>query len=379
MTRDNKLRAVRRPGGLALLLLAAGLVGGCSITNPGGAKYYDRKDLVADRDGRAENTDRNLVNPWGLAYGPESYFWVSNNGTGTSTLYDGEGKVENDMVGGAVMLPAVGGGEASPTGMVYNEGSGFEITAGTKTGPARFLFATDEGTILGWNNDVDQRNGIIALDNSADESSYKGLAIARSGGKMLLYATNFHTGTVDVFDENFERATGLATDAFRDSTIPEGYMPFGIENLDGQIYVSWVKPDADKEEEVPGAGLGYIDVFQPDGELIDMVATGGMLNAPWGMAMAPNRFGQYGGSLLVGNFGDGRILAYDAGNYEMLGTLENNDREPITIDGLWALKFGNGREAGKEDELYFTAGTDGEKHGLFGSIRPREGALSGAP
>jgi uncharacterized protein (TIGR03118 family) len=361
--------AIRSHG---LLLVAAGLVVGCSIgKGPGSdAEYYERRDLTADRDGIGEHTDPNLVNPWGLAYGPDSYFWVANEGSGTATVYDGDGADRSDVIGGPVRLPSVTG-RSRPTGIVYNGSSGFEIASGSDSGPSHFLFATLDGVILGWSPDVDPKSGVIAVDNSSD-SSYTGLAIGRSGGQTLLYAANFAKGRIDVFGEDFEEPRDLASRAFRDDDVPSGYVPFGIQNLDGRIYVAWAMPNSRGDDAMTGAGLGYVNVFEANGALIDTVALGNQLNAPWGMAMAPSDFGQHGGALLVGNFGDGRITAFDVDGYDVLGQLESEEDRPIVVPGLWGLMFGNGRQAGNADELYFTAGTDDETHGLFGSIRTRQ-------
>lgn len=261
---------------------------------------------------------------------------------------------------------------AAPTGIVYNTSNGFMIESDTDSAPARFLFVTLDGSVLGWAPEVDSRNGIVVVEPAvgASAAAYTGATMAGSGGRTLLYAADFAGAKIDVYDDTFA-PVDLGAEAFVDPSVPEGYAPFGIQEMDGRIYVTWAKPAATGGEEEIGPGLGYVDVFDTDGALIDTVAMGGQLNAPWGLVMAPDDFGQYGGHLLVGNFGDGRITAYDADSYEMMGQLESADGEPIEIEGLWGLVAGNGRQAGDSNALYFAAGTDDETHGLFGSIDPK--------
>jgi uncharacterized protein (TIGR03118 family) len=332
---------------------------------------YSVENLVSDQQGVAETVDPNLVNPWGLAFGPDTFFWVANAGTSTSTLYDGEGNIQSDAIGGPLAIPRVTDpmmdeGEApGPTGLVFYGGEGFEVEPGA---PSRFIFATTEGTLVGWSPESsDPRAAIVMVDNSMHGAVYTGLAIAESGGNTMIYAANFAMGTVDVYDESFAPATAFGPDAFVDSQLPEGYRPFGIQTLDGLIYVAYALANEEGEEQA-GAGLGIVSVFTPDGSCVARMASGGLLDAPWGFALAPESFGEFGGALLVGNFGDGRITAFDPESYEQLGQLEDENGMPIAIDGLWAIAFGNDRLAGDSDDLYFTAGPDEEMHGLFGEI-----------
>lgn len=348
-----------------LALLAIAITGCTEEVEPG--RVFLRTDLVSDRAGFATHTDPQLVNPWGIAFGPDTYFWVANNGTSTSTLYDGEGEILSNAIGGPIALP-IADPELGVTGMVFHSGEGFVIRAGGPAAPSRFIFATAAGTLIGWSAEVDPQNGVIALDASSTGSRYTGLAIQTSGSRTLLYAADFPNGEVDVYDAEFTPASGLAASAFVDPQLPAGYGPFGIQALEGRIYVTYALRNAAGTEEEPGPGLGIVSVFAADGAFVTRIASGGVLNAPWGLTRAPAEFGRYDNALLVGNFGDGRITAIDSQTLEILGQLESDIGVPIEIDGLWALTFGNGRLAGEPDDLYFTAGPDEETHGVFGEI-----------
>ena len=323
---------------------------------------YTRHNLVSDGYVPADHVDANLVNAWGIAFNPTGPVWVANNGTGTSTIYDGSGKAVPLVVKIPTPTATHGG---NPTGMVYNGSSDFVVSEGTKSGPARFIFATEGGVIAGWSPDVDVTHAVAMV--RAGGAIYKGLAIGACGQGGRIYATDFFHGRVDVYDGQFKRVM-LAPDEFVDPNIPAGFGPFGIQNINGDIYVSYAKQDADHEDDVAGPGLGYVDVYTPTGHLIHRVASGGALDAPWGMAMAPAGFGQAGGSLLIGNFGDGRIHAFDPVSRMPLGGLRNANGQPIHIDGLWGLAFGNGYAGQRVDTLYFTAGPDDEAHGLYGRL-----------
>lgn len=336
-------------------------------------RAYELHNLVADQGDVADHVDPSLVNPWGLAFGPETYFWVANNGTSTATIYDADGVVRSDLVGGPITLPqpvqplATPEGDQAeqtgPTGQVYNSVGRFEIAPGMS---AEFLFSTTAGTLLGWSSDVDPRIATIVVDNSATGAVYTGLAIAGVDHGALLYAPNFTTGEIDVFDDGFADVD-LGDVAFVDRELPEGYAPFGVHAIDGMIYVAYAKRATDGEEST-GAGSGFVSQFDLGGNFVARIASNGKLNAPWGIARAPKDFGRYGGALLVGNFGDGRITAYDASSHRALGQLEDAAGKPIAIEGLWALAFGNDRRAGESDDLYFTAGPGEEMHGRFGEI-----------
>jgi len=322
-------------------------------------------NLVSDEVGVADHFDPNLVNAWGLTSLPTSPWWVADNETNVSTLYQADGTVLSRVV----EVPN------APTGDAANTGTNFVIQEGTASAPARFLFDTEEGKILGWNPAVSSPHAVVAVDRSNVGAIYKGLAIELSptGTADFLYAADFHNARVDVFDGSF----GLVTTpgAFVDPKLPDGYAPFGIANLNGQIFVTYAKQDAERSDEVAGQGLGFVDRFTTAGVFLGRVATHGQLNAPWGLARAPASFGPFGGDLLVGNFGDGEINAYEPqadGTYERVGDLRDENHKPILIDGLWALVFGKGAPSnGPIDTLFFTAGPDDEEHGLFGTIRAK--------
>jgi uncharacterized protein (TIGR03118 family) len=319
---------------------------------------FSLHDLVADSAGAAPVADASLVNAWGLTAGPTTPWWSSNNGTNTSTLYNGTGAKQ------ALTVSVPGG----PSGTVFNgSATDFVVSQGGKSGSARFLFATESGQILGWSPTVNGTTAITGADSSAGGAVYKGLAIAAD----RLYATDFHNGRVDVFDKSFAPVSL----PFQDPKLPKGYAPFGIQALAGSIFVTYARQDAARKDDVAGAGAGYVDQFTTDGQLVARVASGGRKNAPpnapWGLAMAPASFGVFSGDLLIGNFGNGRISAYQdrgGGKWVYKGQLRRGDQTLIAIDGLWAIAFGNDAAAGPATSLYFAAGPGGEAHGRFGSI-----------
>jgi uncharacterized protein (TIGR03118 family) len=319
---------------------------------------YHQTNLVSDVEGLATLRDTNLVNAWGMAAGPTTPMWVADNGTDKSTLYNG-------AVNGSppAIVPLVVNVPGAPTGIVFNTQPGFTVSAGGVSAPARFIFDTEDGTILGWAPNV-PLNGNAQLTATVPDAIYKGLATATNDAGTFLYAANFHDNRIDVFDSTFS-LVHLSGD-FRDRHLPDGFAPFNVQQLGGNLYVSYAKQDAERSDEVAGHGLGFVDVFDTSGNLLRRLISHGHLNAPWGMVIAPEGFGQFSGDLLVGNFGDGRINAYDRdGDFE--GSLRDEGGRPIEIDGLWALRFGNG-VAGSPTTLMFSAGIDDEAHGLFGSI-----------
>jgi uncharacterized protein (TIGR03118 family) len=370
-------------------------------------------NLVSDLPGVAQLQDPNLVNPWGISESSGSPFWVSDNNAGVSTLYNAPA---NPAAGQApfsinplvVSIPTPDdplGASGTPTGTVFNiDGGatgGFKVSGVDKNGnpitaSAIFLFATEDGTIVGWNPAVNPRGfdpakagtyGIIAVDNSnnpafgdgVNGAVYKGLTIATdANGRTLLYAANFRSGKIDVFGADFKPVTNLPSDAFKDPNLPKGYAPFNVQELGGKIYVTYALQDADKHDDVAGAGHGFVDVYNLDGSPglaggKERLISRGALDSPWGLAIAPQDFAGISAPnndpvLLVGNFGDGHINAYDAKTGASLGALKDPDGEPIAIDGLWALRVGNGGNGGNTNTVYFTAGLDHEMHGLFGSL-----------
>jgi len=331
-------------------------------------RFYAITPLVSDGAVAARFFDTNLKNPWGVAFNPTAFVWVADNGTGKATLYDGTGKPQSLVV----TVPGAGGAAGKPTGIVFSGSTSFVVTKNGLSGPGRFIFAGEDGTISAWAPNVDLGNAILAADNSARHSIYKGLALAGNGQGDFLYAADFHNAKVDVFDASFHQVN--LPGAFTDPKLPAGFAPFGIQNLQGNLYVTYAKQDADAEDEVAGRGLGLVDVFDANGKLIRRVATGGSLNAPWGLAMAPADFGRFSNALLVGNFGDGRISAFDTRTGEPLGQLRGPDGRRLAISGLWGIAFGNGVSSQPTRSLFFAAGLNDEADGLYGRIDPSVGA-----
>jgi uncharacterized protein (TIGR03118 family) len=326
---------------------------------PGGS--YIVTPLVSDLSGAAPTTDPNLVNGWGLARSATSPWWVADNGTDKSTLYTDAGAI-------VPLVVAVDGG---PTGAVF-AGIVDNFLVATDTSPtlgrASFIFASEDGQIRAW------RAGGTALvtAHGGPGAIYKGLAIAEpTPGNPLLYAADFHNARVDVFNGAWQDVT--MPGAFDDPMLPAGYAPFGIQTIGSRIYVSYAKQDADATDEIAGRGRGFVDAYDLDGNLLARVAQHGQLNAPWGLALAPPSFGRFAGDLLVGNFGNGEINAYEetSAGFRHRGTLREARAKKLVIDGLWALEFGNSGLNGSPDTLFFTAGPDEESHGLFGTITPR--------
>lgn len=332
-----------------------------------GIGHYVQRDLVSDVPGAAELLDTDLVNAWGLALGPTTPAWVADNGTDVSTLY--AGAVGNTSVVKRPLTVSIPGG--APTGAVFNGSPGFVVHSGLSSGPALFLFSSEAGTITGWNPAVPPPPPSTQAQTavSVPGAIFKGLAIAGTATGPRIYASDFHAGQVDVWDASF--APVQIAGAFSDPELPAGYAPFGIQAVGGRIVVTYAKQDADAEDEVAGPGNGFVDVYDTDGSLLRRFAARGALNAPWGVAAAPEGFGRASGALLIGNFGDGRINAYDQATGKFLGALRDQQGGRIAIDGLWALEFGNG-VIGTPQTLLFTAGPDEETHGLFGELTPAD-------
>ena len=345
-------------------LLLAGLLSSVWGASPARAEHphavhYRQSNLVSDIQGLAALTDTNLVNSWGVSFSGGSPFWISDNGTGKATLYavtnDAQGMVTVTKQGLEVTIP----GEGNPTGQAFNGTGGFNGDI--------FIFASEDGTISGWRPAL----GTVAeVLTNRPTAVYKGLALATTAYGPVLLAANFAEARVDVY------RTNLSLMQFSDHRAPAGYAPFNVQNIDGLIFVTFAKQDARKHDDVAGRGHGLIDVFNPQTGMFHRFATGSdaggrlhVLNSPWGVALAPASFGRHEGQLLVGNFGSGTIMSFDAeGRFHGLLLSENDG--PVVIDGLWALTFGNGVRAGRTDTLYFTAGPQDESHGLFGSLKP---------
>jgi uncharacterized protein (TIGR03118 family) len=310
---------------------------------------YAVHPLVSNVAGMAPHTDPNLVNAWGLTAGPTSPWWVADNGTNVSTLYRADGSI----------IPLVVQVPTHPTGTVF-------WATGTR---ARFVFDTEAGQVRGWLPAYGNQTVVLA-DRTGVGAIYKGLALATTTAGDRFYAADFHNGRVDVFDASFNLVT--AAGAFVDSDLPSGYAPFGIQTIGSRIFVTYAEQGPGAVDEVHGQGKGFVDAYDTSGALLTRVAQHGQLNAPWGLALAPANFGRFSGDLLVGNFGDGQINAYEEmanGRFEHRGELRGTDGKPISIDGLWALQFGHGSaNNGPTNTLFFTAGPNDESDGLFGSI-----------
>jgi uncharacterized protein (TIGR03118 family) len=352
-----------RPLGYAFAFSCGTLL--CSL--PANATRFIVTNLVSDGSTPAAHVDPDLVNPWGVSMAPKGPFWVSDNGTGLVTLYNGQG----------VKLPlvvTVHPSPAAPTGQVFNGVStDFMVTENGKSGSALFMFATEDGRISGWSPSVALNHSVLAIDNSATGlgAVYKALTIGTSGGNQSIYATDFRNGLVEQFGSGFNMVR-----SFTDSTVKPGYAPFGAQVLDGHLFVTYAVQDSQKHDDVAGPGNGYVTEFNLDGSFVRTIdAAGGHTNSPWGLAIAPSSFGEFAGDLLVGNFGDGTINAYDLATGAFKDVLRGTNGNPIMLRDLWALVPGNDTLAGVSSKIYFTAGLADEAHGLFGSLT----ALSGVP
>jgi len=368
---------VRRGLSVATIVAAGTLAAGALGTVPAGATThtsYRQINLVSDQAGKANLTDPDLVNAWGLAASPGtnaspgSPLWVADNGSDKATLYAGASATSVSKV--PLVINVTG---AAPTGQVFNSDSSAFVVSDShgNSGSSLFLFDTENGTIDGWAPNVNPNGSNpstvteVARNNGAN-AVYKGLAVAKSSVGTTLYATNFRSGRVEAYDSTFTPVE-LPGGLFVDPKLPAGYGPFGIAVIKGKLYVSFAKQDATLHDDVAGPGNGFVDVFGRNGKFIRRLITRGALDSPWGMALAPASFGQFAGDLLVGNFGNGHINVYDPMTGMRLGQLRGSNGQPIVIDGLWGLMFGNGNAAGN-NELLFSAGPDGESHGLLGKI-----------
>jgi uncharacterized protein (TIGR03118 family) len=350
-------------------------------------QHYTQTNLVSDIPGMAAVTDPNLVNPWGMSRSSGSPWWISDNGPGLTTLYTGAGAAiplgETCPAGTFTNCVVVPTGDknlsptGTPTGQVFNGTTDFQLTTGN---PARFIFVTEDGTISGWNPAVSFPSAVIKV-NTHSASVFKGVALATvatsSGGTAnFLYVADFRKARIAIYNTNFARVS-MGEDAFQDEDLPNGFAPFNVQNIGGNLYVSFAQQDSAKHDEVDGAGLGYVDVFSPAGRLLHRLQHGQWLNAPWGMTQASSDFGAFSHDILVGQFGSGWIDVFDPVTGRFKGTLNDASNKPITIDGLWDIAFGSGGTSGSATTLYFTAGLDGESHGLFGMITAVENVLGG--
>jgi len=326
------------------------------------AQHYDQTNLVSDIPGLAAHTDPDLVNSWGLTRAAASFWWVNDNGTGVATLYNGVGEKQALVV--SIPPPPGVTSAATPTGIVFNGSTGFEVTGVGGSGPALFIFATEDGTISGWSPTADPTHAILQVNNSAT-AVYKGLATADLEGSPLIYAANFAGAKIDVFDSTWQLTT--VPGGFVDPLIPAGFAPFNVQNIGGDLFVGYAKVGKLPDEQ-DGRGLGFVDKFDSGGHLLMRLQHGPWLNAPWGLALAPADFGKFSNHLLVGQFGSGRIATFDASSGLFRGFV-HDAKGPIVIDGLWAIGFGgDAPNNGPHNTLFFTAGIDDEAHGLFGTL-----------
>lgn len=305
--------------------------------------------------------DPHLTNAWGLSFGPNTPFWVSANGTGLATIYNSAG-VKQSL---EVMIPGAAGNDPAPTGQLFNPTTDFKVSANGKSAPAVFIFAGEDGGISGWNPTVDGTHAILEV-NSTDGAVFKGVTMTTMNGQNVLLAADFHNNRVDIFDASFHPVS--MPGAFTDRHMRKGFAPFNVQTIGDRVYVTYAKQDSDAHDDVAKAGNGFVDVFNTSGKLVKRLQHGGFLNSPWGVTAAPASWGKLAGDVLVGNFGSGQIDAFDPHSGKFRGSLHGTDGKKLTIDGLWALSFGNGNKAGDPNTLYFTAGPNGEADGLFGSL-----------
>lgn len=372
-------RSIAVSAALVVLPAAIAFSGSARSASVGGSiatRSYVETNLVSDIPGLAAQTDPNLKNPWGTSVGPGSPIWVSDNHAGVTTLYDGAGNAQSLVVAIPSPPSAGAGAVGAPTGQAFNtfdpSSPDFVVSQDGKSGPAFFLFATEDGTIAGWNPNVDKTHAVIAVDRSTTTDSagdvganYKGLALVTTPNGKFIYATSFRFGMVDVFDSHFNLVK-----SFTDPTIPAGFAPFGIHNIGGRLYVTFAKQGPGKDDDAARPGNGFVDVFSPDGYLLKRLVSRGRLDSPWAVTLAPPTFGFFGGDILVGNFGNGRINAYDSTSGELQGELSSPGGGPIRIDGLWGLRFAPATPGAGPNTLFFTAGLNNEADGLFGTLLP---------
>ena len=364
---------------LLLLVLPTGAIG----------QHYVQANLVSSIPGVGSNPlDVQLLNPWGLSRGPTSPWWVSDNGTGLSTIYNGAGVKQSLVV--TIPVPSGVTGSSTPTGVVFNGTADFSVPG--SSAPTRFIFVTQEGTVAAWNGGS---TAVTVVDRSKEDAIFMGCTIGELNGKHYLYVANFHSGKIEVYDASFHRIK-LSGNTFVDNlgnidnesengrgTDPReqrnNFAPFNVQAIGTNIYVAYAMQDSDKEDEVAGAGLGFVTVYDTAGNRLGRLQHGDWFNAPWGLAMAPGEFGEFSHSLLVGMFGSGQIAAFNPVDGSFLGLMKDTGDAVLSIEGLWALGFGAGNtNSGPYNTLYFTAGPRDEEDGLFGTLVPIPAELAEA-
>lgn len=387
---SGKLRLLALALTLGLSLTLALPLTASAHTRHGNQGFFEQTNLVSDQSGVARHTDPNLVNSWGIVAVPEGPFWIADNGTGVATAYNGNGRTIHSLITIPPPAGSPAGTTAAPTGIVLNraDADDFEVSENGKSRAAQLLFATEDGTISGWNPKVDKTNAILAVDCSGAVTTpdcpfpnvvYKGLAQGKVGSRDFIYANDFRNGVVDMFDARFHLVKTftdpqLASDCPIAGPPKQCFAPFGIRSIDGKLFVTFALQDDKHHDDVAGPGNGFVDVFDTSGNLVQPLIAHGPLDSPWGLAQAPDDFGPFSHALLVGNFGNKNgdepsINAFDINTGTFLGSL-NKDKQghPIIIDGLWGLTFGDDVKAAESDDLYFTAGPNKETHGLFGFL-----------
>lgn len=343
-------------------LVSCGGGSGSNNANPPVQTSFAVTALVSDGAVSAAHTDANLKNPWGVAFNPKGFAWVADNGTNVATLYDGNG-VPQPLV---VTIPNGKNGSASPTGIVFNDTQSFTVTENGKSGIAAFIFAGEGGTLTAWAPVVGPTSAFVMYDDGTGGAVYKGLALATTNGNSFLYATDFHNNKIDVFNTSFKKVAMPGT--FTDPAIPAGFAPFGIQAIGSNLFVTYAMQDSAKHDDVAGSGLGMVDVYDTAGNLKQRFASGGRLNAPWGIAHAPANFGSMSGAILIGNFGDGTINAFNASSGQSMGALNGANGSPIVEQGVWGIAFGNDLSNQPSSTLFFAAGPNDEADGVYGRI-----------
>jgi uncharacterized protein (TIGR03118 family) len=361
--RGVAMKSVLKALGVAVSGVAlVSLVAACGGSNSVSMQSYTSTALVSDGAVAAAHTDPNLKNAWGVAFNPKGFVWVADNATSRATLYDGNGTPQSLVVS----IPNGTNGPANPTGIVFNGTTDFVVTQGGKSGVGAFIFAGEGGTITAWAPTVAPTTAFVVFDSGSSGAVYKGLALASNGGANFLYATDFHNNRIDVFDRSFTKVATLGK--FQDASIPAGFAPFGIQAIGTKLFVTYAKQDAEAHDNLDGAGLGFVDIFDTAGNLLQRFASAGALNAPWGITQAPANFGRFSGDVLVGNFGDGTINAFDPVSGQSLGAINLPDGSAFVQHGLWGIAFGNGLSNQPVNTLFFAAGPNDEANGVYGRI-----------
>jgi uncharacterized protein (TIGR03118 family) len=358
---SKKLQTVSHLAGLTILSLLAIAM----LSMPAAAQKVNVAYLTSDITSVGPFQDTNLVNPWGMSISPTGPWWISDNGTGLSTLYSGTGQAQSLVV---TIPTGTGSGTGTPSGTVFNASTtDFEIHGFATP----FLFCTEDGTISGWYTGT---NAFLAVNNNSEGAVYKGMALASAGGANYLYVANFHAGTIEAYDRTYAPHS-FGSGAFVDSTIPAGYAPFNIQLIGtNRLVVTYAKQDTAKHDDVPGPGNGFVDIYDTQGNLQLRLAHNLYFNAPWAVVLVPaNGFSGFNGDLLIGNFGSGAVMAFNPNTGVWIGNMQDVNDLPLKIDGLWGLAFGNGGSGGSATTLFFTAGPFGESHGIFGALTPHTG------